>query len=551
MPTPVRVLIPTRVASPELLRACVRGVLERTSGVDVRVTVLDTSAGNAARAALGELCEKVRIARVELDGPFRFGPVMNDAVRSHDERAVLLLNDDTRVPETPALPGVDPDRWLAAMLGELDTPGVAAVGAVLLYPNRTIQHAGIIHGAPDGLLAHAGRGLSIGGKHAARFVRAREVTAVTGACMMLDREAFLEAGGFDDAEMAEAYHDPDLCHRLRDRGLSTRLAGDAILFHHEGATRGTDDDPACHAAYKRAHTHRMERFGDAAEVLLGGPGAPGAGSLVFDERDDHRSVPLPDRVGGTASKRLHAVVERVSGTNSEVAIEIGLGASKSVRALAKRRRVIWVLPEPDPRGHSVDGQVRTLDVSATDRAALVLVVSEWARSALRSCGVRSPIAVLRPPIDTDAQAGSRNVNARRGEKRILIPTGEPPVPCPASVTWDPTPFGSVDWPESCAQSTGVVLHPFVEPDAGLVLDLLERGLPIVAPRAGVCGEVLRAVPGVEMLPMDAGLDQALWSDAIEHLQEVTTAFDALRSLSPAIGEMATALQRWAQAVGRS
>jgi len=135
------------------------------------------------------------------------------------------------------------------------SPGSGAVGARLLHPGRTVQHAGIVVGL-FGIAGHLFRGLPAGdpGDALGRPLVARGVSAVTAACLVVRREAFLAAGGFDES-LAVAFNDVDLCLRLRGRGLRNLYTPHAELIHAESLSRGADDSPE-----KRARRHREERL---------------------------------------------------------------------------------------------------------------------------------------------------------------------------------------------------------------------------------------------------------------------------------------------------
>ena len=148
----------------------------------------------------------------------------NHAARVVDAEYLLFLNNDTEV-LSPA--------WLSQMVGFARLQGVGAVGARLLFPNDTVQHAGILHGFNQGSLALAFRGLPRehpGYLAAARVCR--NYGAVTAACMLTPRRLFLEMGGFDEKDFAVSFNDVDYCYRLLDRGYRCVYAAEAELYHH-------------------------------------------------------------------------------------------------------------------------------------------------------------------------------------------------------------------------------------------------------------------------------------------------------------------------------
>ncbi len=159
---------------------------------------------------------------------------------------LCFLNDD-----------VEPldDEWLVEMAARATSPGAGAVGARLQYRDGTVQHAGIVVGL-YGVASHLFRGLPPDhpGDALGRTMVARGVSALSAACLLVGRDAFLAAGGFDES-LAVAFNDVDLCLRLRARGLRNVYTPHARLVHDEGRSRGSDDSPR-----NRARWHREERI---------------------------------------------------------------------------------------------------------------------------------------------------------------------------------------------------------------------------------------------------------------------------------------------------
>ena len=163
---------------------------------------------------------------VEIPPPFNWSRFNNEAAKAADGEFLLFLNDDVEVD--------DPD-WLDAMLQAASWPGVGIVGARLLYPNRTVQHAGMFLG--DGMGRHAFRHSDAAdpGYFGLALTR-REVIAVTGACLLVRRDIFEQLGRFDEAH-AVINNDLDFCLRAHRRGLSTIYTPYATLIHHELSSR--------------------------------------------------------------------------------------------------------------------------------------------------------------------------------------------------------------------------------------------------------------------------------------------------------------------------
>lgn len=227
------VVIPTHNQA-DLLRECV-GSLHRTcQGAPVDIVVIDHRSDDAeARHLLAQLARFVTVVRY--DGPFNYARMNNLAVAAYgaDAETLLFLNNDVEAIG---------EGWLERMASLAVRPDVGAVGALLLYGDRRVQHAGVVIGF-DGSATHAhtlvaayradgSRNPGYGGQ----LTALREVSAVTGACMMLRREVFEQAGGFDET-LPIGFNDTDLCLRLRARGLRILQDGQTVLYHHESRTR--------------------------------------------------------------------------------------------------------------------------------------------------------------------------------------------------------------------------------------------------------------------------------------------------------------------------
>ncbi|RPJ45757.1 MAG: glycosyltransferase [Candidatus Latescibacterota bacterium] len=221
----VSVIVPTRDGV-EWLRRCIPSALRERP---LEILIVDNgSRGAATLDYLGAL-EKDGAARVlPFPGRFNFSAMMNAAARAARGEFLLFLNDDTEVLE----PGS-----IDAMAEEAESSDVGAVGALLLYPDGAIQHAGLVVGM--GVVAgHVFRGLLPEGNGC--FVSPllpREVSAVDGACFLVRKSLFLELGGFDAEGLPVSFADVDFCLRAREKGRRTVYTPHAVFLHHESRTR--------------------------------------------------------------------------------------------------------------------------------------------------------------------------------------------------------------------------------------------------------------------------------------------------------------------------
>lgn len=222
---------------PELLKNCIGSFLERTflpgSRDSVEFIVVDNGSSEENRqtiqAFLESLKGKTRYIYCPMD--FNFSAMCNAGVREAEGEYILLLNDDVEIIER---------NWLRIMLGQALLPGTGAVGAKLWYPEKEkIQHAGVTNmhiGPSHKLTTFPDDRAYYYGHNTVTY----DMIAVTAACLLVRKSVYEEAGGLDE-EMAVAYNDVDFCFKLAEAGYRNVLRNDAVLLHHESASRGIDD----------------------------------------------------------------------------------------------------------------------------------------------------------------------------------------------------------------------------------------------------------------------------------------------------------------------
>lgn len=227
----VAIIIPFRDRL-DLLDRCVSSIRQRSTYRSYRLLLVDNKSSDPAVLRYLASTEQMPDTRViPYPHEFNYSALNNYAVSQTDCDYILLLNNDTEV--------IARD-WLQLLLEHAQRPEVGAVGARLLFPDRSVQHAGVV------LLA-TGPGHSFKGSldydHGYFGLSSviRDCSAVTGACLMTRRELYEEAGGLDEVNLPIAYNDVDYCLRLREKGYLIVYTPYAKLFHHESVTRGYDD----------------------------------------------------------------------------------------------------------------------------------------------------------------------------------------------------------------------------------------------------------------------------------------------------------------------
>ncbi len=229
---PVSIIIPSTLTAPHFA-ACMTALLARTHEVDIDIIVAVGQPGPLSdeqrrAAALVARDPRARVVHIPM-ARFNYSAVNNAAARMTDHPVLLLMNDDVAP--------IAPD-WLTHLLAHLDDPAIGIVGPRLLYPSGAVQHGGVILGL-SGMVDHASRGLPAAAPgHEAQVLVDQEMSAVTGACLLIRRAAFDAVGGLDEA-YPSAFNDIDLCLRVGQAGWGTIYAGAVALTHHELQTYGS------------------------------------------------------------------------------------------------------------------------------------------------------------------------------------------------------------------------------------------------------------------------------------------------------------------------
>jgi GT2 family glycosyltransferase len=228
----VSIIVPFR-DEPELTAACYRSIVASPGYDRYELVMIDNASELSETKALSAELEKdPKVHLIEDPRPFDWVAINNAAAEKARGEVFLFLNNDVEARSA---------GWLAAMLGHAQRPEVGAVGALLRYPDLTVQHAGIVVGMSFGA-GHVQQGLPPDRPGYMLMTElTRNCTAVTGACMMTRRSCFEDLGGFD-AALPVAFNDVDYCLRLRDRGLLVVYTPLAELIHHESKSRGHADD---------------------------------------------------------------------------------------------------------------------------------------------------------------------------------------------------------------------------------------------------------------------------------------------------------------------
>ena len=250
----ISIIIPNKDHRDDLKR-CVDSILNKSTYENYEILIVENNSTETETFAYYKMLEnqpKVRVITYEAEGGFNYSKINNFAAKQAKGEYLLLLNNDTKVITR---------EWMEELLMYAQRDDVGAVGAKLYYADNTIQHAGIV----IGLGAHHAAGHThhllpkenLG--YMGRLCYAQDVTAVTGACLLVRKSLYEQVGGLDES-FTVALNDVDFCLRLRALGLLNIFTPFAELYHYESKSRGLDKDGASAERYNKEVAHFRERW---------------------------------------------------------------------------------------------------------------------------------------------------------------------------------------------------------------------------------------------------------------------------------------------------
>ncbi|NEQ39633.1 MAG: tetratricopeptide repeat protein [Okeania sp. SIO3I5] len=229
----VSIIIPTRNLG-NILDRCLESIFTKTTYPNYEVILIDNGSDEPETLSIIEKWKNQQpehFKTYQLNIPFNFSKLNNFAVEKAEGDYLLFLNNDTEVKTAD---------WLEAMVEQAQREKIGAVGALLLYPDNTIQHAGVVLGMRS-VADHSHRGFSpTDTGYKGQIISVNNYSAVTAACLMCRREVFEQIGGFDE-ELAVAFNDVDLCLKMLHKGYRNIYVPHAVLYHHESKSRGVEN----------------------------------------------------------------------------------------------------------------------------------------------------------------------------------------------------------------------------------------------------------------------------------------------------------------------
>ncbi len=231
----VSIIIPTRNLG-NVLNRCLQSIFTKTTYPNYEVIVIDNGSDETETIEVFNYWQKLEPKRFSfhrLDVPFNYSQLNNYGVSISQGDYLLFLNNDTEV--------INSD-WLNAMVEQAHRPIIGAVGATLLYPDDTIQHAGIILGI-GAVAGHGHRYFSAQDfGYFGQLISVNNYSAVSGACLMCRRDVFNQVSGFDDS-LKVTFNDVDFCLKIREKGYQIICLPHVTLYHFESQSRGYENTP--------------------------------------------------------------------------------------------------------------------------------------------------------------------------------------------------------------------------------------------------------------------------------------------------------------------
>ena len=280
----VSIIIPNKDQVPVLTK-CIDSLYEKTEYKNFEVLVVEN---NSTEPETFEYYGKIQKEHSNLKvlyykGGFNFSAINNFAAAQANGEMYLLLNNDIEIIS---------EKWLGEMVSLALQKNVGIVGAMLYYPNDTVQHAGVITGL-GGFAGHSHKYHPRGKSgYMFRLSCVQNLSCVTAANLLVTKEAFDAANGLDE-EFTVAFNDVDFCLRIRDMGYQVLFTPYAECYHHESISRGSDKKGEKKERFEGERNRLKGRFGDS---LLRDPFYNPNLTLDMEDFSESRVLPKYDEV---------------------------------------------------------------------------------------------------------------------------------------------------------------------------------------------------------------------------------------------------------------
>ena len=248
----VSIIIPTKDLA-DTLDVCLKSIFAQTTYSNYEVVVIDNNSTEEKTAkclANWQKQQPQRFRSIPYHVPFNYSAINNYAVQQAKGDYLLFLNNDIEVITK---------GWLTAMVEQAQRKSIGAVGSLLLYPDDTIQHAGVVVGL-GGVAGHSHKHLHVSQPgYMFQVVSTNNYSAVTGACLMCRRSVFAEVQGFEE-DLAIAFNDVDFCLKIASKGYNNIYLPHVVLYHYESKSRGYENTPEKQARFAKEVNYMKQKW---------------------------------------------------------------------------------------------------------------------------------------------------------------------------------------------------------------------------------------------------------------------------------------------------
>jgi GT2 family glycosyltransferase len=228
----VSLIIPTKNQY-ELVRQCIESIYNKTVYDNFEIILVDNNSDETdALDYFDLLSQQEKVKLIKYPHEFNYSAINNFAVQHADGEVIGLINNDVAV--------IEPE-WLDYMVGHVLRSDIGCVGAKLLYENNLIQHGGVVLGYGGGA-GHAHKYFQHNSPgYLNRLAVTNQFSAVTAACLLIEKKDFLAVGGLNEQDLKVAFNDVDFCLKILSLGLKNIYCAESVLYHFESISRGQDD----------------------------------------------------------------------------------------------------------------------------------------------------------------------------------------------------------------------------------------------------------------------------------------------------------------------
>lgn len=247
----VSLIIPTYNAL-KITKQAIDSILTKTTYKNYEILLVDNNSDDPeALAYFNEIDKHEKITVLRYPYPFNYSAINNFAVKHAKGEVIGLINNDIEVIS---------EEWLTEMVSQAVRKDIGCVGAMLYYPNNTIQHAGVIMGI-GGVAGHSHKHLPKDSHgYFSRLYITQNLTAVTAACLVVRKSIFNEVGGLNEEDLTVAFNDVDFCLKVHHAGYRNLWTPYAELYHHESISRGYEDNPEKIVRFQKEVEYMMKTW---------------------------------------------------------------------------------------------------------------------------------------------------------------------------------------------------------------------------------------------------------------------------------------------------